>query len=205
MISPSGPSASRVRFTSSVFFFLPSRPSAGRVGSQVSAVCSRTRIIEARVCRVLPNSDNLDIFRIAGIASVAVDQTPVGQAGSLQTSSPRANHFDDLVSGWQSASLFLRINSLAIHENVEYAWPAQANPSGNLQFAFDAVFQTHGPSVDVTSKETALEFHSHIRLPQILPRILVKSVIDVIRVFRHRLSREARGAILALGLWTVHG
>ena len=94
------------------------------------------------------------------------------------TSSASANEFDDLVSGWQSASLFLRIDFVAINENVECAWPAQANAGGNLQFAFDALFQAHGPSMDVTSKETALDLHSHSLLSQILPRIQTEGFIE---------------------------
>jgi hypothetical protein len=77
--------------------------------------------------------------------------------------------FDDLVSGWQPPSLFLRIDFMVIDEDVECAWAAHANASGNLQLAFDALFQAHGPSADITSKETALDFHNHSWLSQILP------------------------------------
>ena len=94
------------------------------------------------------------------------------------TSSACANEFDDLVSGWQSASPFLGIDFIAINENVECAWPAQANAGGNLQFAFDALFQAHGPSVDVTSEETALDLHNHSRLSQILSRIFTEGFIE---------------------------
>jgi hypothetical protein len=85
-----------------------------------------------------------------------------------QASPAIANQLNDFVPSRQSTRLLLGIDSLLVNENVERAWPAQADASGNLQVGFDALFQAHGPHLDVVSKETALDFDRHSRLLQIL-------------------------------------
>jgi hypothetical protein len=92
---------------------------------------------------------------------------PDRQATRQRTSCAGANQVNDLVGGRQPASLLFGIDSVAVNENIQRPRPAHANASGNLQFAFDALFQAHGLRLDVTSKETALDFHGHSGL---LPR-----------------------------------
>jgi hypothetical protein len=73
-----------------------------------------------------------------------------------QASPAIANQLNDFVPSRQSTRLLLGIDSLLVNENVERAWPAQADASGNLQVGFDALFQAHGPRLDVASKEQRL-------------------------------------------------
>ena len=82
-------------------------------------------------------------------------------AAGCTLSPAAANQLDDLVGGRQTASLLLGIDFLPVNENVQRAWPAQADASGNLELAFDAIFQAHGLRLDVVSKETALDFDGH--------------------------------------------
>jgi hypothetical protein len=76
-------------------------------------------------------------------------------------SSPGANQIHNFVSGRQPSSLLLGVNLLAVNENVQTPGRAKADTSGNLQFAFDAIFQAHGLRFDVVSKETTLDVDSH--------------------------------------------
>jgi len=82
-----------------------------------------------------------------------------------------ANQPNDLVRGRQPASLLLGIDFSPVNENVQCAWPAHADTCGNLQLAFDALFQAHGLCLYVMSKETALDFDVHRGLLKILPHI----------------------------------
>jgi hypothetical protein len=61
---------------------------------------------------------------------------------------------------------------MIVDENVQCPWPACSNASRDLQFAFDALFQAHGLRLDLTSKETALDFNNHRGLLQMLSRTL---------------------------------
>src|SRR5260370_32069569 len=97
------------------------------------------------------------------------DQADGEPSGLHQASPAIANQLNDFVRGRQPARLLLGIDFLLVNENVQCAWPAQTDASGNLQFAFDALFQAHGPHLDVASKETALDFDHHSGLLQILP------------------------------------
>ena len=81
-----------------------------------------------------------------------------------------ANQLNDLVRGRQPTSLFFGIDLLPVNENVQRAWPAQADTSGNLQLAFNALFQAHGLSLDIVSIETALDFDFHGGLLKIIAR-----------------------------------
>ena len=91
----------------------------------------------------------------------------------FQTSPAVANQIDDLLRSGQPAGLFFGIDFVPVNEDVQLAWPAHSDSSGNLQFAFDAVFQAHGPCLDVASKETALDFDGHSGLLQILLRFRI--------------------------------
>jgi len=71
------------------------------------------------------------------------------------------NQLNDLVDDRQAASLLLGIDFLPVKENVQRAWPAQADASGNLQLAFDALFQAHGLRLNVMSKEASLDLNGH--------------------------------------------
>ena len=88
----------------------------------------------------------------------------------LHPSTAFANQRNDFIRGRQPASLLFRIDFLSVNENVQRAWPAQADASRNLQLAFDVLFQAHGLRLDVVSKETALDFDVHSGLLKILPR-----------------------------------
>ena len=79
----------------------------------------------------------------------------------VQTLITGANQVNDLVSRWQTASLLFGVDSVFVNENVECSWTAHANASGNVQFAFDTLFQAHGPFLDIVSKETAFDFDGH--------------------------------------------
>jgi len=100
------------------------------------------------------------------------------RASRLHRSPAVANQHNDLVRGRQPASLLLGIDFLPVNENVQRAWPAQADASGNLQLAFDALFQAHGLHLDVLSKETALDFDVHSGLVKILPRTSTNQFIS---------------------------
>ena len=80
------------------------------------------------------------------------------------TSSEGANQLNNFVYGRQPAGLLLGIDSLTVNENIQRPWPPQADASGNLQFAFDALFQAHGLRLDIASKQTTLNFDGHSRL-----------------------------------------
>jgi|SRR5436190_12760358 hypothetical protein len=78
---------------------------------------------------------------------------------------------------------------MPVNEDVECARPAQANAGGNLQFAFDAFFQAHGPGVDVTSKEAAFDFHSHSStLADITTQTIVSIHRNAVELFCGRLG-----------------
>lgn len=79
----------------------------------------------------------------------------------LHSSPTVANQLNDLVRGRQPPTLLLGIDFLPVNENVQRTWSAQPDASGNLQLAFDALFQAHGLRLDVVSKETALDFDVH--------------------------------------------
>lgn len=72
-----------------------------------------------------------------------------------------ANQVKNLIGGRQPAGLGFGIDSLTVNENVQPAWLAKADTSGNPQFVFDALFQAHGLRPDITSKETTLDFDGH--------------------------------------------
>ena len=91
---------------------------------------------------------------------VGISASGAGLAACIKPH-PQLRISNDLVRGRQPASLFLGIDFLPVNESVKRAWPAQANALGNLQFAFDALFQAHGLRLDVASKETALDFDGH--------------------------------------------
>ena len=65
-----------------------------------------------------------------------------------------ANKTNDLLYGRQPAGLLLGMDFLLVNEDVQGARPAQADPSWNLRFSFDVLFQAHGLCLDVVSKET---------------------------------------------------
>jgi hypothetical protein len=91
------------------------------------------------------------------------------------TSSARANQLNNFVYGRQPAGLLLGIDSLTVNENIQRPWPPQADASGNLQFAFDALFQAHGLRLDIASKETTLNFDGHSRLADTTTVLLATS------------------------------
>jgi hypothetical protein len=79
-------------------------------------------------------------------------------------SRPRANQIHDFVCSRQTPRLVFGIDFLAVNEHIQTSWRAKADASGNLQFAFDAIFQAHGLRFDVVSKETSLDFDGHSSL-----------------------------------------
>ncbi|HEX4749689.1 MAG TPA: hypothetical protein VH302_09125 [Bryobacteraceae bacterium] len=59
--------------------------------------------------------------------------------------------------------LLQRVDSFAIEEDVHGAWRSSADPDWDAKFALDFVFEAHGRSFDLGSKETTFNFDRHER------------------------------------------
>jgi|1185.fasta_scaffold728414_2 hypothetical protein len=68
---------------------------------------------------------------------------------------------DDFRGLGHALGLLIRINLLAIGENVQRARGAHADTHGDFQFTFDVLFQAHGLGFQVVSDETTFDYDFH--------------------------------------------
>jgi hypothetical protein len=72
-----------------------------------------------------------------------------------------SNTWEQFTAGWHASRFFLRIDALAIDENVERARRSHAQSNWYVEILFNLILEAHGLSLDVRSKETAFDFDRH--------------------------------------------
>jgi hypothetical protein len=68
---------------------------------------------------------------------------------------------NQLRRSWHPASFGFRVDGFPIYDYVQRPWRAHLDFDGDLQFAFDVLFQAHGLCLDVVSEKAAFDFDGH--------------------------------------------
>ena len=79
-----------------------------------------------------------------------------GSAGSFT-----ANQVDEFISRRRVPHLFLRVDLLAVDENIQCARGPGTQPNWSTELAFEIVLEAHGLRFQITSKEAAFDLDLH--------------------------------------------
>ena len=74
--------------------------------------------------------------------------------------------------------LLFRIDLFAVHKNIQRTRGTGAHASGNSEFPLNIILEAHGLSLDIRSKETALDLDRHVVASVDAPLNSVAGLVD---------------------------
>lgn len=72
-----------------------------------------------------------------------------------------ADQLDKFLCRRHAPRFLLRVDLFTIEENIQGARPAGTHPHRNIELAFHGVFEAHGLSLNIASKEAASNLDAH--------------------------------------------